>query len=274
MAAPVLDAYSAAQSNDEDCLAWAHVCTAADLLVVCVSCAGNNTVTGITYYSVALTKVTSVITGGGESDQRVEIWRLVAPVAGAHIVDVTLAASGRVVGGASSWSGALQSSPIGRVEGSVGLSDTPTATVASAADQVVVDVMAAGPTNVTATVGAGQDEYWNDGVQKTWWTRGCGSKEAGGASVTMSWALSIPTYWAMLAATIVPPPAVAAYFSVRYEALQQVAVPQVVRYEHLGYPVSQSFSIRYESLELAPGDAYRPGAAAGRVAPGLRATAR
>ena len=248
MADVTIDAYTNAQSNDTASLLWYHTCTAADLLVVGVQCAGNNSVTGVTYNGVPLTLITWARNSAGESDTRVEWWRLVAPAAGLHQVIVTLASSGRVIGGSVSLKDTLQSQPIGAYSTASGVNATPTAVVASASGQMVLDAMGASPLPVTAVCGAGQTQRWNQTVLKSWYTRGGGSSELGAASVTMSWDLSEANPWVIIAITIVPAPPVAAYFDVRCEALQLASAQASVRCESLGFAVSQSLSVPYEGL--------------------------
>jgi len=66
---------------------------------------------------------------------------------------------------------------------------------------------------------------------------------------------------------------VMAHFTVPIEALLGVALPCTVRHENSGFPVSQTFQVQHECVEAIAGILYKPGPAAGRVAPGLAATA-
>jgi hypothetical protein len=82
-----------------------------DALVVVVFINSSQTATGVTYNSVALTLIdrTATATDG----ERIEMWRLLAPAAGANTVQVTLSSAASAVAIAVSLSGVHQTTPIG-----------------------------------------------------------------------------------------------------------------------------------------------------------------
>src|SRR2546427_11416651 len=122
-----------------------------------------------------MTKISEVT---GCSD-KVSIGKLVNPATGANNVVVTLSAATNVKGGATSWSNVDQTTPVGTAATNTGSSLTPSVTVASAAEEIVHDVIG---TNVdqdegAVTVGAGQTETGNIRTSQT----GARSTEVGPA---------------------------------------------------------------------------------------------
>src|SRR5437773_247767 len=95
-------------------LTWSHTVGAGTnrILIVGVSIVdGGATVTGVTYSGQALTLI-----GGqtaGASTDRIEMWRLLAPPVGTASIVVTLSAAKRIVGGAVSYTGVDQTTPLG-----------------------------------------------------------------------------------------------------------------------------------------------------------------
>lgn len=93
---------------------WSHTCSGNDRILVVGTAtrdvnSADGVVTGITYNSVALTKIRSDVIGGVQYC-RSELWYLIAPDTGAHDIVVTLTASTEDVGcGAISLNGAVQS---------------------------------------------------------------------------------------------------------------------------------------------------------------------
>lgn len=144
---------------------WSHTVGTGNnqILVVSVGLLSvANSVTGITYNSVALTKLRADVSVSGTV--RTEIWYLVAPAAGAHSVAVTLntaSVSGSV---ASSYNNVDQTSPVDAQNGGTavtgaggGSASVSTTTVTNAA--WLVDAVASPDTAIT--VGSGQNSRGN-----------------------------------------------------------------------------------------------------------------
>lgn len=92
-------------------LSWSHTCTGDNLILFVATQGGvseGEKVTGVTYDSVAMTKIASVTEPG---DSRVvQLWYLIAPSTGSNSVVVTLGSSGEVNAASTSYTGARQSS--------------------------------------------------------------------------------------------------------------------------------------------------------------------
>jgi len=198
------DADSSSSGSAVSTLAWPHVCTGAELLLVvgANTFPATSTVTGITYNGVALTKIDAQ---NASLWCRSELWYLVAPASGSHDIVVTLISQANyIVGEGSSWTGANRSAPLGAVVKASGTTTPATVDASSAAGQYVVDSACAfKASTITMTVGAGQTEVANVAVATG--VVGAGSYEGGAATVTMSWALSATALgWATVAVPIKP----------------------------------------------------------------------
>ena len=207
------DADSSSSGTQVKTLTWSHI-NAGDLLVVGVDTFYLSTdfpvraVVGITYNGVSLTKIDAQAAG---TYCRSELWYLVAPAAGTHDIVVDLGsahtgggASGYIVGGATSWTGADQSSPLGTAAKATGTTTPVTVNVTSVAGEYVVDSACAyKATAITLTVGASQTSAWNE-TPATGYV-GAGSYEASASTITMSWTLSAAALgWATVAVPIKP----------------------------------------------------------------------
>ena len=184
-------------------LTWSHTVGAGGvnrIIIVGVSAAlEGGVVTGVTYAGQPLTQI------GGQTDidgiTRVELWYKVAPPTGANDVVVSLSVSAGVVGGATSWTGVDQTTPLGTAAFTSSESSLATVDVSSAVGEVVVDVVSTEAAAVT--VGPGQAQRWNlfPGT-----VVGGGSSEPGAApTVTMSWT-STTAFWAIGGVSMKPAP--------------------------------------------------------------------
>ena len=162
-----------------------------DRILVVGTATDETPVTSVTYGGQPLTFI------GAQSDpddaSRVELWYQVAPLTGTQNIVVTLADETDAVGGATSWTGVDQITPLGTPVFAGGESTTATAVVTSGAGQVVVDALATMDIE-QRTAGTGQTERWNLGQDDL---GGAGSSELGGATVTMSWTMDEAEFWAI-----------------------------------------------------------------------------
>lgn len=184
----------------------AHTCSGSDRVLFVATTArqsAGQTVTGVTYNGVALTKVDGV--NQGTNTIRHELWYLIAPATGANNVVVTWSAS---VAAASyvinSYTGVHQTTALGTHAATSGLSTSPSTSVSSAADELVVDALGHRE-NSTATKDASQTLRGSisSGSGSSFTETNC-SEEAGAASVTMSWALGTSVSWGLIAVPVKP----------------------------------------------------------------------
>lgn len=218
LAAIAVDASSANSATNASNISVAHTTSAGAnrLMLVGVAYIKDQyprQVTAVTYGTQTLTKVAarSEVT----DELAVELWRLVAPDSGTATVTATLNDTvAGVVLSVVTFTGVDQTTPLGTPAANQGQDGTnagnPTVTVASAAGELVFDVVAR-DNDYGLTVGSGQTEHTNRAAAGQ--IRGASSTEPGAASVTMSWssasALSQKsggTYegWAIIAVPIKP----------------------------------------------------------------------
>lgn len=114
------DTSTQANTGAASSLTFSHTCTGSDrVLVLDVYWSSSRTVSSIQYAGVAMTAaVTQLDTGGGE---RHGMYYLIAPATGANNVVITLSGSASIVGIASSYTGADQTTVIGATRTELGL---------------------------------------------------------------------------------------------------------------------------------------------------------
>lgn len=159
------------------------------LLVVGISVVNDGSsgalaISSVTFNSVGLTQVCNA---NVVDDSRSWIYRLVAPdVATANIVVTFGAATAEWISvGAANFTGVDQTTPCGSCASDENDDATYSVAVTSATNDIVVDVFTA-ENATSATAGANQTANWNNAIGSSGGA-GSGSREAGAASVTMSW---------------------------------------------------------------------------------------
>ena len=187
---------SAATAGAATSLTWSHTVSSGDDRALFVSIAlESGESTGVTYGGTPLTLV-----GRYTGLHTVEIWQLLSPNVGTADVVASFNGSIEVLGGATAFDHVDQTTPTGTFQAlGYGNSNTASMTVSSAPGEVVLDVMYA-DVPLTATAGADQTAHWNETNGRT----GASSTEAGAASVTMSWNLSVSEEWTIGAVSIKP----------------------------------------------------------------------
>jgi len=182
-------------------LSWPHTTSGTDrILIVGVSLnRGASSITGVTYNSVAMTNIGTA----GFGTAFMSLWQLVAPATGEHDIVVSLSGFAEVIGGATSWTGVHQTTPLGTFASATGTSTSPSVNVTSATGEMVVDTLNARGT-ATATVDPSQTERWNLLTTGAEPVRGTGSNESGAATVTMSWTLGASEGWAIGGVSLKP----------------------------------------------------------------------
>jgi hypothetical protein len=146
--------------------------------------------TSVSYGIQALTRGTPATEG---SSIKSSIWWLRNPPSGtAAVSGVFDGLINSVVVEAISFYEVDQLDPIGDSDAITGVTDSIELILGASTDDLSVDCLAS-RWNVAATVGAGQTEEWQTGVggaSEDTAIRGAGSREAGAASVNMSWTVS------------------------------------------------------------------------------------
>jgi uncharacterized repeat protein (TIGR01451 family) len=170
----------------------------------------SSTVTGVTYNGVAMTRA------GFHNDstnvRRVEMWYLAGPATGLNNVTVTelIPGAGNVgtVVGATTFTGADQTSPIRAFASNDGNSDAANVTVSSGTNDMVLDTLAIDGNRTVSAPGGTQVQQWATASSGTGGTGsdvfGYGSTHAGAASVPMSELLSGNAHWSDAAVSVQP----------------------------------------------------------------------
>ena len=187
-----------------------------ELLLVGVSInVTNKTITegvaSMTYGGTSLAQLGSI--EDNANNVKMEMWYLYAPPTGTNNVVINLTVSAGktdgVVAGAITFTGVDKTTPLGTFASAQGNSNTPSVSVATASNELVVDTLSI-VANKTASAGTGQTEQWNttsiSGTATGQDVLGSGSIKTGSGTgtTTMSWNLSGNTKWALGAISIKP----------------------------------------------------------------------
>lgn len=198
-----IDAVSSTSGNGAGPFSWSHTCSGSDrVLFVGIShYDSNDTVSGVTYNSVAMTAVPSGATNNGQF--YVSLWYLIAPATGSNTVSVSMTGSVFDIGMAAiSFTGSHQTTPYGTAVTATGSSTTPSVVASSASDEIVLDTLTIVHSG-TLSVGADQTSRWNTNTANAF-IKMAGSTEPGVASTTMSWSNSTSQDWAIVAVPVKP----------------------------------------------------------------------
>lgn len=180
-AAVAFDAAASAGFGFVSSWSWSHTSTGADrALWIILQQVTDRTVSSISYGAQTPTEILTTL----NSTHRFRLFRLVAPATGANTISITFAASTRGVGGSLSCTGVDQSTPNDAIVEE--LTGDASIAVASATNDLVLDYYGCDSEVTDITPGAGQTESF-DQIAGGGFARGFSSREAGAASVTMSW---------------------------------------------------------------------------------------
>ena len=199
--AVAFDAVSSAGGSTSS-FSWSHTCSGSNriLLLGITWYDSGDTVSAVTYNSVAMTAVPSSTVTNGQ--YTAILYYLLAPTTGSNTVAVTF--SGSVFdfgGGAISFTGVDQSTPLGTANTASGTSTTPSVNISSATDEIVLDTLIITHSG-SLTVDGSQTQRWNS--TGGGYTKYAGSTEAGASTTTMSWSNSTSQAWGITGVSIKP----------------------------------------------------------------------
>jgi hypothetical protein len=187
-------------------LTWNHTITTtgSNLLLtvgVVVGKDGDNTTSlAVTYNGVAMTSA-GLVHANNSNTGYAQLFYLKAPATGTHAVQVTLTGGpASIEAGSVSFTGVDQTTPVRNITSAASSGTSPAVTVASAAGNMVVDVMATG---CPGTMTSSQTLRWlNQFDCSTSGGNGAQSTAAGAASVTMGY--TVPSdWWGIIAMDVV-----------------------------------------------------------------------
>lgn len=207
---------TASTNNNSNALNWGHTVGAGTnrLLVVALSLrhTGAQAATAVTYNGINLTPF---IIQTNNNNARVELWYLTNPPTGtANVAIAWSGASTRAVGGAMSFSGVDQTTPLEDPEGATGNSTAGSAVSVTVTTTVrgawVIDAVAS-RTGLTMTTAGGRTQRWNIQTGGGNLRRAVGAASTRGpialpAAITMNWTANgggTPA-WAIVGAGVRP----------------------------------------------------------------------
>lgn len=200
-------------------LTWSHTCTGSELVLYVLTSVESDTgghtaqtVSGITYNTVALTKITSKYVTG-DTDNGCEIWRLIAPATGANNIVVTY--TGEVdgsFGAGVSFTGADQTDP----DEATGVGETtPAGASCSAslttltANDILLNILHATNSGTVLTKDANDTQLYNEATTGDHFNAVAYSSVTTATNYTRTWTASPNDVMAMAIVAIKPSTTVA-----------------------------------------------------------------
>ena len=185
-------------------LSWSHTTSGDDRILYVEVAFGPTTaetVSSITYNSVALTEV---ISENGGDNNRISIWRLIAPATGANTVLVTMSASTlRGCAAAISLTGVDQTTPDDTASAGTATDTTPTINITNSATDDLVLGFLNFRNETAATVGAGQTTRVTQTGNPTSQNLYCSSEPGAAGTITISWS-GASNLWKIAAFSVNP----------------------------------------------------------------------
>lgn len=194
------DASSSTNGNNVASISWTHTCTGSNRILI-VGVAGSNGASAVTYNSVSMTQAINV--GYGAGGENSSLWYLVNPATGANTIVVTTVIHTNIAGGAASFTGVNQISPINATQSASGSGTSATLNITPTVDSSwVIDNLGLA-TNLTPTAGGVQVVRWSD----TSTTDGTDGSTLGpispASSTNLSWTL-VSVSWGQVALSFSP----------------------------------------------------------------------
>jgi uncharacterized repeat protein (TIGR01451 family) len=204
---PITVGNSSSAGTNGTTLTWSHTVGSGTNRILIVGVAIHNsarTVSSATYGGQNLNYIGQSVDGGGKII--VNLYELLAPPVGTTNVTIIINAGDHLSGGAVSFTGVSQTTPLGNfASAGGGPVSSGSVNVASATNELVVDIMGTTGDAITLTPGGNQTQRWNistgsGGADAL----GASSTQLGAGTVTMSWTLNHPQAWALGAVSLKP----------------------------------------------------------------------
>jgi uncharacterized repeat protein (TIGR01451 family) len=198
-------------STNATTLSWSHTVGSGNSRILIVGVAIHNsdrTVTSATYGSQNLTLIGQSVDASGKVE--VNLYQLVAPPVGSANVTIVINGKDTMSGGAVSFTGVSQRSPVGPFASAGGSGLSGSVSLSSATNEVVVDIMGAtGDAKTLAAVGYQMPRWTNLSGTGPGDAIGASSTVIGSPTTMMSWSLGASKSWALGAVALKPVPALA-----------------------------------------------------------------
>jgi|GEM_PF-3077966 len=211
---------AAGPNQNQQTLTWTHTVLSSNaILIVGVATRQGSAPSSVTYGGKALTKAISITDSDGNNAATLYYWPSsngALPVGSASVIVTMPSNNFAIAAGAESFTGVYLASPIDATASNQNNNSAmPTLTISVAANEVVVDALAANGGISLPTPGASQTPEWRicsgtcDGGQII----GAGSIDSVGASplpsVTDSWTMQKAEQWSLVALALKPTPTAA-----------------------------------------------------------------
>lgn len=180
------DAASDSNVNPGTSLTFAHTCTGSNLCLVVAICANtSDTITGVTYNSVAMTLVAKRQAGGTGTLRWFYLYYLNAPSTGANNIVISNSASSFIGAAAASYTGVSQTGQPEAQADNDGTSTSVTGTVTVATANAWI-VMGAKGQGGSIAAGSGATERADDSLSICGIYDGNGAKSTGSNAMTVT----------------------------------------------------------------------------------------
>lgn len=192
--------FDAASTNDGtgSPLTWSHtVGTGSERILLVGACVRKEsdprpTITAVTYGGVSLTQA---VTRANDGKTSTDIWYLVNPTSGTATVSITTSsAPTNIVGGATSYAGVHQTSPIIRTGTGAGETALPTISIIAETSALAVSAVSSVS---SLTVVNPQTQRWSD--SNSFLNSRGGDQAGAGSSITLSWTMGGIQKWTIAA---------------------------------------------------------------------------
>jgi hypothetical protein len=200
--APQYDNATTAVQNSGSSMSFSHTVSGSSRLLIVAPSYRASSVLSVTYGGNSLTKIRNDVSP--DSDRRTDLWYLLNPPTGSNSVAITFSGDAAdVVGAAISFTGVNQSTPLGNNNGAVGSDTSPTVSLSSSTNEVVLANLAIYPNggNNVATANIGQDVRWSANTTYNN-IHGAGSTKTGSSSTTIGWTTTQAFGWSVSAVGI------------------------------------------------------------------------
>ena len=178
-------------------LSWTHVVPAGEARMLLVSVsrrAGGVSVSAVSCGSQALSCLGSAQAGSGAGYPAVEMWVLMDPLVGSHVLTISLTGAEFVEAGAVNCVNVHPTTPYGAPVSAHGTAGVSSVSLTGTENDVFVDVLGF-YSGSSASVGSGQLQRWSATSDLNW--RGAGSSKPGSLSTALGWVS--PGTWVQLA---------------------------------------------------------------------------
>ena len=180
-------------------LNWSHTVDPGSSRILIVALSIDSTSATVNSATFAGLPTLTLIGQTNSAQTKVLLYQMLNPQVGTYPISINLSSAVGIVGGAASFNGVNQATPIKAFAGKSGTGTNASVTVASALGGVVIDAVAPKSPQFATSAGPAQNIEWNlSGVNYS----GAGGSSYGAATVSPSWTLNSTSAWAMAAVAL------------------------------------------------------------------------